>query len=249
MMIAAEGGSPDECLKLLRHECGHALVHAYRLARRPDWVKIFGSPKAELQDFYHFQPYSRSFVRHLKGWYAQSHPEEDFAETFAVWLNPEDDWRKRYAGWPALKKLEYIESLAPLLKPMPIKVPRADMAYHFKDLRRRLSTHYLLRRKFYAEEDEGYYDEDLRRIFHAGGDMPVSSWLRRQGKAMDAAISRWTREPRFTVKRLRARLMRRASKLGLRLGKDDEAVRLEFSAFLAALISNYVFTSHFKRRP
>src|SRR6185503_299189 len=124
MMLDAEGGEPGECLKLLRHECGHALVHAYKLARRPDWVRIFGSPKVELRDFYHFQPYSRSFVRHLKGWYAQSHPEEDFAETFAVWLNPEDDWRKRYAGWPALKKLEYIESLSKQLKEKDIKVRR-----------------------------------------------------------------------------------------------------------------------------
>ena len=26
---------------------------------------------------------------HLDPWYAQSHPDEDFAETFAVWLTPE----------------------------------------------------------------------------------------------------------------------------------------------------------------
>ena len=62
-------------------------------------------------EFYTPKPYSKSFVLHLDSWYAQSHPDEDFAETFAVWLNPQSDWRARYAGWPALKKLEYMDAL------------------------------------------------------------------------------------------------------------------------------------------
>ena len=45
---------------------------------------------------------------HLEQWYAQSHPDEDFAETFAVWLAPDSHWRERYAGWPVLRKLEYV---------------------------------------------------------------------------------------------------------------------------------------------
>jgi hypothetical protein len=51
-------------------------------------------------------------VRYLPGWYAQKHPDEDFAETFAVWLTPRSAWRKRYKGWAAMAKLRYMDRIA-----------------------------------------------------------------------------------------------------------------------------------------
>ena len=73
--------------------------------------ELFGSWSVPYPDFYQPRPYSKSFVQHLEAWYAQSHPDEDFAETFAVWLTPGADWEKRYAGWPALKKLQYVDEV------------------------------------------------------------------------------------------------------------------------------------------
>ncbi len=112
-MLEVEGGTAEWCQMLLRHECGHAIDHAYKFSQRPDWQSIFGSPETEYApETYTPRPYSRSFVRHLPNWYAQAHPDEDFAETFAVWLSsPPDDWRQRYRGWKALEKLEYVETL------------------------------------------------------------------------------------------------------------------------------------------
>ncbi len=252
MMLDAEGGVPDECLRLLRHECGHSVIHAFHLTRRAAWIKLFGSPNDEGRDFYHFRPYSKSYVRHLKGWYAQSDPEEDFAETFAVWLDPESDWKRRYADWPAIKKLEYIDALMPELKEHVKPPKRADLTYHISSLKRRLVTHYQQRRRFYAEEGEDYYDADLKTIFPAQPKgLRAAAWIRRSGRVLDKAVSQWTHEPRFTVRRLRGRLATRASILGLGLPKDKDAdgIKLAFTAYLASLISNYVFTSHFKRRP
>ena len=41
--------------------------------------------------------------------YAQKHPDEDWAETFAVWLEG-GPWRRRYRDWQvALAKLEYVD--------------------------------------------------------------------------------------------------------------------------------------------
>ena len=99
-MLEVEGGTAESCQMLLRHECGHAIDHAYRFSSRKDWRGIFGSPDAEYTpETYKPHPYSRGFVRHLPNWYAQSHPDEDFAETFAVWLGATpDDWRQRYRG-------------------------------------------------------------------------------------------------------------------------------------------------------
>ena len=110
-MFEVEGGEHEWCMRILRHEAGHAIDNAFRLRRRRQRRETFGSPSIPYPEFYTPKPYSKSFVLHLDAWYAQSHPDEDFAETFAVWLTPSSEWRGRYAGWPALKKLEYMDAL------------------------------------------------------------------------------------------------------------------------------------------
>ena len=98
-------------MRILRHEAGHVVQHAYQLQRRRRWQQLFGPSSQRYPRYYRPNPASKNFVQHLRLWYAQSHPDEDFAETFAVWLKPRSNWRKRYAGWPALKKLEYVDEL------------------------------------------------------------------------------------------------------------------------------------------
>ena len=111
MMLDVEGGTWSECMAILRHEAGHAVQHAYQLQRRRRWQQLFGPSSKRYPRYYRPNPASRRYVQHLRLWYAQSHPDEDFAETFAVWLRPRSNWRTRYAGWPALKKLEYVDEL------------------------------------------------------------------------------------------------------------------------------------------
>jgi hypothetical protein len=106
-----EGGNATGLMRILRHEAGHAVDTAYRLRRRRAWRETFGPPLAPYPQAYSVDPVSRDFVQHLDGWYAQAHPAEDFAETFAVWLAPRSRWRSRYAGWPALRKLERMDAL------------------------------------------------------------------------------------------------------------------------------------------
>lgn len=101
-----------EIMKYLRHEAGHAFNHAYELYRTAEWRELFGSTRKPYRDDYPFVPFSRDYVRYIPGWYAQKHPDEDFAETFAVWLDPETHWHSRYAGWGAMRKLQYIDRIA-----------------------------------------------------------------------------------------------------------------------------------------
>src|SRR5919201_720542 len=110
-MLEVEGGDAESCLRILRHEAGHAIDNAYRLQRRPKRRRLFGNPATEYPEYYTPRPYSKRFVLHLDHWYAQSHPDEDFAETFAVWLDPHSMWAMRYAGWPEQRKLEYMDRL------------------------------------------------------------------------------------------------------------------------------------------
>jgi hypothetical protein len=111
MMLDVEGGTWSECMAILRHEAGHTVQQAYQLHRRRRWQQLFGLSSKRYPLYYRPNPGSRRYVQHLRLWYAQSHPDEDFAETFAVWLRPRSNWRTRYAGWPALKKLEYVDQL------------------------------------------------------------------------------------------------------------------------------------------
>ena len=111
-MLEVEGGTPEWCMQILRHEAGHAFDNAYELRKRRKRVQPVRQAVVEpIPSSISPRPYSKSFVLHLDSWYAQSHPDEDFAETFAVWLTPDSDWRARYADWPALRKLEYMDAL------------------------------------------------------------------------------------------------------------------------------------------
>jgi hypothetical protein len=108
----AEGGNARDLMRILRHEAGHAIDNAFRLRRRAGWRAAFGPASRRYAGSYRPRPGSRRYVQHLGGWYSQSHPAEDFAETFAVWLTPGSDWRHRYADWPpALAKLRYVDAL------------------------------------------------------------------------------------------------------------------------------------------
>jgi len=108
-MAAGRSGGDLSLMMYLRHEAGHAFNYAYRLFDHPEWQDIFGRFSLPYRDEYKVDPLSQNFVHHLSGFYAQKHPDDDFAETFAVWLTPSSDWQKVYAGTPALSKLRYVE--------------------------------------------------------------------------------------------------------------------------------------------
>ncbi len=141
-MLEVEGGEYEWCMRILRHEAGHAIDNAFRLRRRRQRQHTFGSPSKPYPEFYTPKPYSKSFVLHLDSWYAQSHPDEDFAETFAVWLTPNSEWRQRYRGWRALGKLEYMDGLMDSLRgtPPPVENPEEIDPLDEPALRRCAST-------------------------------------------------------------------------------------------------------------
>ena len=145
--LDVEGASRAECMRIMRHEAGHAFQHAYQLQRRRRWQELFGKSSTRYPEYYRPNPASKRYVQHLRLWYAQSHPDEDFAETFAVWLRSRADWRKKYVGWPALKKLEYVDELMADVgwrKPVittrrviePIRKINKSLAEHYADRRR-----------------------------------------------------------------------------------------------------------------
>jgi hypothetical protein len=253
-MLEVEGGDPVTFQRLLRHECGHAIEHAYRLHLRRKRKALFGPRTAAYDpDTYRPRPYSRSYVRNLPKWYAQAHPDEDFAETFAVWLDPTVNWRQQYAGWRALAKLEYVDETMREIGATPPKVVGGKLECEASKLRLTLERFYRQRRTQYAEDLPDFYDRDLRRLFDGAstpGDGPkvkASAFMRKRRKLLIESVSRWTGEHKVTIQLLLKKLMERAQALSLTLATDEERTGLELTAYLATLVSHYRFTGKFKR--
>jgi hypothetical protein len=164
-MFEAEGGTEQECFRIMRHEAGHAIDNAFYLHRRHRYRTLFGSFNRPYPNWYKPDPDSRHFVLHLPAWYAQSHPAEDFAETFAVWLTSGSRWRRQYQGWPALRKLGYVDELMRELagKAPPNKARRR--VAELPKLELTLREHYRNKRQYYAFQWPPDYDQGLLRIF------------------------------------------------------------------------------------
>jgi hypothetical protein len=255
-MLELEGGTAESCDRLMFHECGHAVDHAFTLSRakRPKagWHETFGDP---LRDYdptvYHHRPYSKAYVINLPNWYAQSHPDEDFAETFAVWLaHTPEEWRKAYAGWKALEKLEYLDKIMRAIKGRTPKVTRGALLAEASKSKRTLGAHYAWKRKLWSSNYPDFYDDDLRRIFGAltPGDETAARFMRRYRRAMTTAVVNWTGEPKYTVDRLIVKLIGRAAELGLGTPRDEPALLIDIGSYLSSLVSNYLYTGRFKRK-
>lgn len=250
-MLEVEGGTAEWCQMLLRHECGHAIDHAYKFSSRKDWQGVFGSPEAEYApETYTPRPYSRSFVRHLPNWYAQAHPDEDFAETFAVWLSsPPDDWRQRYRGWKALEKLEFVDALMAEIAASKPVVKRSRRISDARKLRTTLARHYASRRKLYAEDFPDFYDADLRSIFGNGepGGESAARFMRQHRAALIASIVQWTGQRKYTVSMLVQKLILRCQELKLKAPAEPARLYFDIASYLAALVTNHLYTGRFKR--
>jgi hypothetical protein len=244
-MLEVEGGEQEWCMKILRHEAGHAVDNAYHLQRRRKRLKLFGPSATPYPEYYTPKPYSKSFVLHLDSWYAQSHPDEDFAETFAVWLKPGSHWAERYHDWPALKKLEYMDDvMRELADTMPKGVSRRRVD-PLTGLKKTLRQHYKVKREHYGYEYPNFYDRDLRRLFSTANDgtrgtMTAARFLGRIRKDVCRKVARWTGEYQYTIDRVFDDMIARCRELNLRLIQPEDPTKLEFTVLLTVQTMNYL---------
>jgi hypothetical protein len=245
MVLEAEGSSRVECMRILRHEAGHAIQHGYRLHRRRSHQRIFGKSSTKYPTSYRPNPTSRQFVQHLRAYYAQAHPDEDFAETFAVWMQPRARWRKRYQGWGALRKLEYVDELMEELAGTPAPVRTRARVAPISQLSKTLRAYYDEKRAFYAVDYPSTYDRDLCRVFstapkHANREL-ASRFITRRAKAIRALVARWTGESEFTIDQLLHDMIGRSRLLKLRVPGPDERVLLDFAGTLAVRSVHFLY--------
>lgn len=247
-MLEVEGGTREWCMRILRHEAGHALDTAYALHRRRRWREIFGPFSARYPDFYRPKPYSRRFVLHLDAWYAQSHPAEDFAETFAVWLRPHSRWRTQYRGWPAMRKLKYVDGLMARIRGTRRAVVSRERVRPLRSLKKTLGEHYTEKRARYRVEYPHSFDRDLRRLFVEAKAAPraprAATLLRRLGTRLRRIVARGTGEHQYTIDQVLGRMVERVRELDLRLDGPDGQIHHEVLVMLTVQVMNYLHAGH-----
>lgn len=244
-MLEAEGAMPKECMRILRHEAGHAIDNAYRLHRRKRWRELFGSFTEPYPDSYRPRPNSRRYVQHLTGWYAQAHPAEDFAETFAVWLTPRYPWRTRYANWPAMEKLLYVDELMKEIAEEVPPVRSRRFVEPLSQLKTTLRQHYDQKRELYTVEWPAYYDRDLRRIF-AGKEsdrtkLSASAFLRSHREDLSYTVGEASGVAVYTVDQLLKTMVERCRAMKLRLNDSSRKTR---EAMLLMLMMHTIHITH-----
>ncbi|MES1254615.1 MAG: putative zinc-binding metallopeptidase [Acidobacteriota bacterium] len=243
-MLEVEGGDAVSCLRILRHEVGHAIDNAFSLRRRTTRRRLFGTPSTPYPEYYTPKPYSKSFVQHLDHWYAQSHPDEDFAETFAVWLDPASHWKARYADWPAEPKLTYMNRLmtGPVGRPPQVRAQR--QVDPLSRLRKTLGEHYREKRAHYGLDHPHFHERDLRNLF---SDAPqyarnpsAARFVRRIRKEVRATVASFTDSYQYTIDQLLENIIERCRALNLRLTESEESTKADFLVFLTVQTMNYL---------
>jgi hypothetical protein len=251
MMFEVEGSGAAWCMKLLRHEAGHAFDHAYRLARHDEWKEIFGSPRTKYQPYYYeIDPDSREFVTNVPDQYAQAHPVEDFAETFAVWLNPASAWRERYAGRPAMKKLRYVDRLMRNVKTRPLPMRKPVVGPEARALQSTLLSYYERKLRLFPLGDAAATERALKRIFRVSRAAklvdPASDFIRTHKRPLVDAISAWSGERRNQVARVVASLAQLCTTHRLVLRAPEDRTLVPFSTFATTLIVNRLRTHSYR---
>jgi hypothetical protein len=243
-MLEVEGGDDTSFLRILRHEIGHAIDNAYDLRRRPLRRRLFGNPATDYPEYYTPKPYSKSYVHHLDHWYAQSHPDEDFAETFAVWLDPNADWRLHYEHWPARRKLEYMDRLMHEIRRRRQTVRSRRVVDPLPRLRKTLREHYKKRREHYGLDHPDFYDRDLRNLF---SDSPTyarklaaDKFVSSIRKEVRATVASFTDSYQYTIDQLINRIITRCRELNLHLMDTEKATKADFMVFLTVQTMNYL---------
>ena len=240
-----------EILMYLRHEAGHAFNYAYELYKTPEWRDLFGPFRRPYRDNYRPIPFSRRFVRHIAGWYAQKHPDEDFAETFAVWLTPRSQWRKRYKGWPALAKLRYVDRQAHRLRDVepPRGKGRTDLTVD--EMETTVADFFQRALQKHLSPTELALDTDLADIFKVSrrkkkNVRPAAELLRENRKTIVDKVAYWTGVPRPLVKELVESIGSRVEEMKLSADTRREKEHLaEITAYATALAMNYVTRGKF----
>ena len=240
-----------QIMMYMRHEAGHAFNYAYELYRTTEWHNLFGSFRKAYRDNYKPIPFSRKYVRHMEGWYAQKHPDEDFAETFAVWMTPRSNWRSRYKGWGAAQKLNYMERMGKKYADIEPSRPQGDTDITVEQMEDTVGQFYENHASETREVAGLLLDTDLKDIFNVSprkrkGVRPAVDLLREHRKVLTDKLTYWTGVQRPLIKNLIEAIEGRVAFLKLQSEmKCEQHYLTEITVFCTTLTMNYLTRGKF----
>ncbi len=247
-MLQIEGGTRLECMKILRHEAAHAIDNAYRLRRRKRWREVFGRASEAYASTYTPDPTSRDHVLNLDYWYSQSHPLEDWAETVAVWLEPGSRWRTRYADWPALRKLEYVDEVMNAIADKPPALRTRSKVEPLSSVKMTLGEYYRRKRHVYSDESSPALDGQLSRIFVSAGVTPrrnkAAPFLRKNRDELVRRVSGATGQHRYLLDHVVREMVERCQTKNLVLPGTSADAMLGAAIVLTSLSSQFLYGAH-----
>lgn len=241
-----ESENDTEAMMILRHEAGHAFNYAYRLYRSLKWRKLFGRFSLPYKEHYQVIPFSTRFVRHVPGWYVQRHPDDDFAETFAVWLTPGSDWRKQYGNTAALNKLLFVDEMVKKFGEKPPLINDGKLDMPVEEMTMTLGTWYRKQKKRRRIFIHPVINEDLKRLFPAKEGKLVVDILRANREQLIRDVYFWTGIERQTLIALINVIQKRLQLLELKIETDQTATFMgKISVFVTTLVMNYLYRGKF----
>lgn len=243
-----------DIMKFLRHEAGHAVNYAFRLWTLPEWKQTFGVFTRPYRDEFQPRPGSRSFVRHIDAYaygrtYAQKHPDDDFAETFAVWLTPRSGWRRRYRNWPAIHKLRYVDRLMKSVGRREPPQRRTRLYRPVESMRILLADHYGQKAERLRRAAQGYVDDKLRELFpptRSAATFPLIELLRRRHEALLRRAVRWSGLEQAEAEAILEKLEDRAEALQLSYPRSQGTEKtMDLVALVISLSMQYATSGRF----
>ncbi len=247
-MLEVEGGTKKWCMRILRHEAGHVLDTAFRLYRKRIYRDTFGNYSDPYPEYYRPKPRSKNFVMHLEPWYAQSHPAEDFAETFAVWLTHPSKWRREYRGWNAIKKIELVDDMMAKIVGAKAKVKSRAKVDPIHRIKRTLREHYEEKHACYNIESPSQFDDDLQKLFpqiaKTHKSQTAAAFLTKNRAQFSRRIAQWTGEYRYNINQVLREMIERCRFMNLRVSGDETDLRQNTLMMLTVHTMNYLHGAH-----
>ncbi len=242
-----EGTDPKDCMRVLRHEAGHAIDNAFHLRMSRKRQKLFGLSSTPYPESYYPRLNYKNFVSHINPWYAQAHPDEDWAETFATWLSPSSKWKSKYKNWPlALEKLKFVDQTMKGIKGKSPKVFVRKRPGNIVKSTKKLKTFYHDQISYLSSEEKMDLTPIVFHLFSSSTtykkNKSAAVFLKKERPHILETLSKWTGQDAYTLGQMYDEILDFCKENKSFLIKTEKTTSLELVSMLCIYNMNLIYS-------